>query len=144
MEVDLEGFSLTWPDLTSPVFIPQHFRGEVRNEKERNLKENSIISKEHYSNKRATPSYCQTKAKATYNSFELFSSYTIKQVALLFFHYICALKKLAKVLRSKKKMKEVIFLKTTRTAEISGKRSFYTNQPQNHQTSEHLNDEITD
>jgi hypothetical protein len=54
------------------------------------------------------------------------------------------LKKLAKVLKSKKKMKEVIFTKTKRTAEISGKRSFYTNQPQNQQTSEHLNNEITD
>jgi hypothetical protein len=55
-----------------------------------------------------------------------------------------AFKKLGKVLKSKKKMKEVIFTKTKRTAEISGKRSFYTNQPQNHQTSENLNDEITD
>jgi hypothetical protein len=54
------------------------------------------------------------------------------------------LKKLARVLKSKKKMKEVIFTKPKRTAEISGKRSFYTNQPQNHQTSENLNDEITD
>ncbi len=130
MEVDLEGFSLTWPDLTSPAFIPLHFRGEVRNEKEWNLKENSTISKERFSNKRSIPSYCQTKAKATYNSFELVISVSQSYMSQCCSCILFAFKKLGKVLKSKKKI--YIFMKTTRTAKycVLQVKLFYRNQPQ--------------